>query len=42
MPAAHSEVDVQDCEIKGEIPRDLDGALYRMHLDWLYPPANAR
>ncbi len=38
---ARFEVDIGDCEVKGEIPRGLDGAFYRMHLDWLYPPANA-
>jgi carotenoid cleavage dioxygenase-like enzyme len=27
--------------VTGTIPKDLDGALYRMHLDWLYPPAYA-
>jgi carotenoid cleavage dioxygenase-like enzyme len=35
------EVDIRDCEVTGAIPKDLDGALYRMHLDWLYPPAYA-
>ena len=35
------EVDLRDCEVRGEIPKDLDGAFYRLHLDWLYPPANA-
>jgi carotenoid cleavage dioxygenase-like enzyme len=38
---ARFEIDVHDCEVTGEIPKDLDGALYRMHLDWLYPPANS-
>jgi carotenoid cleavage dioxygenase len=33
------EVDLHDCEVSGEVPKDLDGALYRLHLDWLYPPA---
>lgn len=32
------EVDLHDCEMTGELPKDIDGALYRMHLDWLYPP----
>ena len=41
-PAARFEVDVHDCEITGDIPKDLDGALYRMHLDWLYPPVESR
>jgi carotenoid cleavage dioxygenase-like enzyme len=35
------EVDLRDCEVTGAIPRDLDGALYRMHIDWLYPPSRA-
>ena len=34
-------VHLPDCEVKGEIPRDLDGALYRMHLDWVFPPMHA-
>jgi carotenoid cleavage dioxygenase-like enzyme len=33
------EVDLHDCEMTGALPRDLDGAFYRMHLDWLYPPS---
>lgn len=33
------EVDLHDCEVAGELPTDLDGAFYRLHLDWLYPPA---
>jgi carotenoid cleavage dioxygenase len=33
------EVDLHDCEMTGELPKDLDGAFYRMHLDWLYPPS---
>ena len=32
------EADVYDCEVAGEIPTDLDGAFYRLHPDWLYPP----
>jgi carotenoid cleavage dioxygenase-like enzyme len=32
------EVDIHDCEVKGEIPKDLDGAFYRLHMEWLYPP----
>ena len=40
-PPARFEVDLRDCEVTGAIPKDLDGALYRMHLDWLYPPANS-
>jgi carotenoid cleavage dioxygenase-like enzyme len=34
-------VELNDCDVRGEIPKDLDGAFYRLHLDWLYPPANA-
>jgi carotenoid cleavage dioxygenase-like enzyme len=33
-------IELKDCEVRGEIPRDLDGAFYRLHLDWLYPPTN--
>ena len=33
------EVDLHDCEMTGELPKDLDGAFYRLHLDWLYPPS---
>jgi carotenoid cleavage dioxygenase-like enzyme len=32
------EIDLHDCEMTGALPADLDGAFYRMHLDWLYPP----
>lgn len=32
------EADVFDCVTTGTIPPDLDGAFYRMHGDWLYPP----
>ena len=34
-------MDLHDCEIQGEIPKSLNGAFYRLHMDWLYPPANA-
>jgi carotenoid cleavage dioxygenase len=34
-------VELNDCDVTGEIPKDLDGAFYRLHLHWLYPPANA-
>lgn len=37
-PAGRFEVDLHDCEVAGDIPRDLDGAFYRLHLDWLFPP----
>lgn len=36
---ARFEADLFDCETEGRIPSDLDGALYRMHGDWFYPPA---
>ena len=32
------EADIYDCEVTGQIPRELDGAFYRLHPDWLYPP----
>ena len=32
------EADIFDCEVVGEIPAELDGAFYRLHPDWLYPP----
>jgi len=40
-PPARFEVDLHDCEIQGEIPKSLNGAFYRLHMDWLYPPADA-
>ena len=35
---ARFDAEVLDCELRGSLPRDLDGAFYRMHLDWFYPP----
>ena len=32
------EADIYDCEVHGEIPSDLNGAFYRLHHDWFYPP----
>lgn len=32
------EADVYDCEVTGQIPDDLEGAFYRLHVDWFYPP----
>ena len=32
------EADIYDCEVTGQIPADLDGAFYRLHPDWFYPP----
>ncbi len=33
------EVDLDDCEMTGALPTGFNGAFYRMHLDWLYPPS---
>jgi carotenoid cleavage dioxygenase len=45
MPAAAGsgvvprlEADILDCEVTGQIPSELDGAFYRLHGDWFYPP----
>jgi len=35
---ARFEADIIDCEMSGHIPADLNGAFYRLHHDWLYPP----
>lgn len=35
---ARFEADVFDCEVRGQIPKDLDGAFYRAVTDWFYPP----
>ena len=35
---ARFDAEVYDCEVTGTIPADLNGAFYRMHGDWLYPP----
>lgn len=33
------EADVLECEvIKGEVPKEIDGAFYRLGWDWFYPP----
>jgi len=32
------EADIFDCEVEGKIPKDLNGAFYRIGWDWLYPP----
>ena len=35
------EADVYDCEVWGEIPRDIEGTFYRMQCDFEYrPPKN--
>lgn len=35
---ARFDAEILDCEVSGSIPRELRGAFYRMHADWLYPP----
>jgi carotenoid cleavage dioxygenase len=32
------EADIPDCEVQGQIPRDIDGAFYRVGAEWYYPP----
>ena len=32
------EATIEDCEIVGKIPQDLNGAFYRVGYDWYYPP----
>jgi carotenoid cleavage dioxygenase len=32
------EADIADCEVQGQIPRDIDGAFYRVGAEWYYPP----
>src|ERR1700733_2313345 len=32
------EVSLQDCEVVGRIPPDLNGAFYRAGYEWYYPP----
>ena len=32
------EAEIFDCEVRGQIPERLDGAFYRLHADWFYPP----
>lgn len=31
------EADLFDCEVEGQIPKDLNGAFYRACVDWFYP-----
>ncbi len=38
---ARFDAELFDCEVVGKIPADLSGAFYRMHADWIYPPAHA-
>jgi carotenoid cleavage dioxygenase len=32
------EADIADCEVTGQVPRDLDGAFYRVGAEWYFPP----
>jgi len=32
------EGEIFDCEVQGEVPRELRGTFYRLGGDWLYPP----
>ena len=32
------EAELFDCEVQGQIPRDLNGTFFRVGGDWLYPP----
>lgn len=32
------EGEIFDCEVEGEVPRELRGTFYRLGGDWLYPP----
>ena len=36
-----AEIDVFDLELDGQLPKDLDGAFYRVQPDFLYPPTYA-
>src|SRR6188508_1173792 len=32
------EADIADCEVVGQVPRDIDGAFYRVGAEWYFPP----
>ena len=32
------EGDIHDCEVLGQVPKDLNGTFFRVGADWLYPP----
>lgn len=36
--AARFDAEVRDCEVAGSVPPELNGAFYRLHADWFYPP----
>ncbi|MES2606623.1 MAG: carotenoid oxygenase family protein, partial [Pseudomonadota bacterium] len=33
------EADIYDCEVEGVIPKELDGAFYRVGGEYFYPPS---
>ncbi len=38
FPPLRFEGEILDCEVQGEIPRDIHGTFYRLGGDWAYPP----
>jgi len=32
------EAEMSDCEVRGQVPKDLKGTFFRVGGDWLYPP----
>ncbi|HUN25494.1 MAG TPA: carotenoid oxygenase family protein [Steroidobacteraceae bacterium] len=40
FPTLRFEGEIFDCEVEGEIPRDIRGTFYRLGGDWLYPPVS--
>jgi carotenoid cleavage dioxygenase-like enzyme len=38
FPPLRFEGEISDCEVSGEIPRDIRGTFYRLGGDWAYPP----
>jgi len=39
FPPFRAECDIEDCEVVGVIPEEIDGAFYRVGPDFQYPPA---
>jgi carotenoid cleavage dioxygenase-like enzyme len=35
------EAEIYDCEVEGEIPKELDGCFVRVGGEWFYPPSSA-
>ena len=35
FPVLRFEGEISDCEVKGEIPRDIRGTFYRLSGDWV-------